>query len=123
MAKRTTTRVLVVDDDPVLRETLEAVLAGEGYEVEAAGNGLEALSVLPGWRPDLIILDLMMPIMDGWRFRAEQRQTPSADVPVLVLTSHWDAASAGAGIDATEMLRKPFDLDQLLNTIKRVVNQ
>jgi DNA-binding response OmpR family regulator len=116
----TATRVLVVDDDPVLRETLEEVLAAEGYDVEAASNGLEALSVLPGWHPDLIILDLIMPIMDGWRFRAEQRLTSSADVPVLVLTSHWDAAHASSGLEAAETVRKPFALDELLGTIRRI---
>jgi two-component system, chemotaxis family, chemotaxis protein CheY len=111
-----------VDDDPVLREMLEQALSAEGYDVEAAGNGLEALSVLPGWRPDLIILDLIMPIMDGWRFRAEQRQTPSADVPVLVLTGHRDAHSASSGMGAVETVNKPFELDQLLDTVQRIVS-
>jgi DNA-binding response OmpR family regulator len=118
---KTANRVLVIDDDPVLRETLEEALAAEGYDVEAAGNGLEALSVLPGWRPDLIILDLMMPIMDGWRFRAEQRQTDSANVPILILTSHWDAMSASSGMDAAETVRKPFELDALLSTVQRII--
>jgi CheY-like chemotaxis protein len=116
------TRVLVVDDDALLRETLEEALSAKGYDVDAAGNGLEALTVLPAWCPDLIVLDLMMPIMDGWTFRAEQRQSGCADVPVLVLTAHWDAAAASRGIEAAEVVQKPFDLGQLLAAVERIVS-
>jgi CheY-like chemotaxis protein len=70
-----------------------------------------------------LFLDLLMPIMDGWRFRAEQRQTASADVPVVVLTAHWDAATATNDLGAVETVRKPFNLDQLLNTIQRLINR
>ena len=115
-------RVLVVDDDATLRDTLEQALLAEGYDVEAASNGLEALSVLPSWQPDLIILDLMMPIMDGWRFRDEQRRTASANVPLLILTGHRDVATATSELGATETIRKPFDIDDLLSTVHRIIS-
>jgi two-component system response regulator MprA len=64
-------RVLVVDDDPGIREVLLLGLEEDGYEARAVENGAVALSTLAVWRPDLIILDLMMPEMDGWTFRAQ----------------------------------------------------
>jgi DNA-binding response OmpR family regulator len=115
-------RVLVIDDDANLCDILERALVERGYDVESAANGLEGLSVLPGWRPDLIVLDLMMPVMDAWHFRAEQRRTEFADVPVLLLTSHWHAASAASSLDALAAIRKPFELDSLLETVERLVS-
>src|SRR4051794_23983356 len=84
-------RVLVVDDDVSIRGFLAEALRDEGYEVQTAGNGHDALALLREWRPDLILLDLMMPVMDGWAFRTEQRLIPNmADVPVIVLSATRD---------------------------------
>ena len=69
-------RVLVVDDDLSIQGFLAEALADEGYGVRTAANGREALAILREWRPDLILLDLMMPEMDGWEFRGEQRALP-----------------------------------------------
>jgi two-component system response regulator MprA len=114
-------RVLVVDDDPSIQGFLAEALADEGYGVRTAGNGREALSVLDEWLPDLILLDLMMPEMDGWVFRAAQRSLPAvADVPVIVLSATRDLAAKTEGLDAAEVFAKPFDLDQLLGTIERI---
>ena len=66
-------RVLVVDDDASIRELLSTALEDDGYEVVPAINGADALSVCERWRPDVIVLDLMMPIMDGWTFAKRLR--------------------------------------------------
>src|ERR1700732_844861 len=111
-------RLLVVDDDQGGLEALSDILDYEGYMVERAQNGLQALEHLKQSRPlpNLIILDLLMPVMDGWEFRTRQKEDPElAKVPVLVVT----AISATAGIDAAEILHKPIDVDALLRTVAR----
>ena len=116
-------RVLVVEDDTSIRDTLELALTVQGYEVATAANGREAMALLRRWRPDLIVLDLMMPVMDGWNFRAEQRRAGYDDVPVLVLTASRNAADSKDALGAAERLQKPFDLRHLLDTISRLAQQ
>lgn len=114
-------RVLIVDDDDVIRNLLGELLDGEGYAVEAVANGKEALAVLQRWRPDTILLDLMMPKMDGWRFRAEQqRRADVADVPVVILSAAHELERHGAALGAAAVVRKPFELDILLDTLARL---
>jgi len=110
-------RVLVVDDDQGALEALTDILQYEGYTVIRAENGLQALQRLrEAPKINLIILDLLMPVMDGWEFRSRQKQDPeTADVPVLVVT----AIGATAGIDAVDILHKPIDVDALLRTVAR----
>lgn len=112
-------RILVVDDDVSIRGFLAEALRDEGYEVQTAGNGQDALELLHGWRPDLILLDLMMPVMDGWAFRAQQRQLASvADVPVIVLSATRDLPAKAEQLEPAYLFSKPFDLDDLLTTIE-----
>ena len=113
-------RLLVVDDDVSIRGFLAEALADEGYEVRTASDGHEALAVLKEWRPDLILLDLMMPRMDGWVFRAEQRNMPGvSDVPVIILSATRDLATKAQELEPAYLFSKPFDLDDLLATIDR----
>jgi CheY-like chemotaxis protein len=116
-------RVLVVDDDATIRDALELALSDEGYEVEAAANGREALSVLAGWRPDLIVLDLTMPIMNGWEFCAEQRRAGYFDVPVLVLTARRGATTLSSVVGATATVHKPFNLTDLLEQVDHLTHR
>ncbi|MDP8921351.1 MAG: response regulator [Chloroflexota bacterium] len=96
-------------------------LADEGYEVRRARNGREGLDLLQGWQPRLILLDLMMPVMDGRAFRAEQRQLggEAAAVPVIVLSGAHEARARAAELGAVEALTKPFNLDQMVATVGR----
>src|SRR4051795_10954972 len=85
--------ILVVDDDEDIRETLRLVLELKDYQVLVASNGLEALEVMRTNRPQLILLDLMMPVLDGWEFVAELDKDPKlSDTPIVVITAYADRA-------------------------------
>jgi CheY-like chemotaxis protein len=109
--------VLIVEDDVDIRETLGEALASAGYETAAAANGLEGLASARRARPDLIVLDVMMPVMDGWQFRSAQRQDPAlASIPVIVISASAPASS----IDADTYLEKPFALDRFVAEVARL---
>ncbi|HVZ72486.1 MAG TPA: response regulator [Polyangia bacterium] len=116
--------VLVVEDDADITEALVQVLESEGMAVRAAGNGQIALDLLraPGSPlPCVILLDLMMPVMDGWTFRSTQLRDPTiAHIPVVILTAGGPAAVTDR-VRADAMLRKPVDLETLLATLARYV--
>jgi len=107
--------VLVVDDESDIREAVAEVLADEGYVVHGAGDGAEALRKARAVHPDIVLLDLMMPGMNGWEFRAAQKGDPElSDIPVVVLS----ALGRVAGMDAAGFIQKPFDLDELLDAVR-----
>jgi len=110
------TRILVVDDEHLLRTPVAAVLRQAGYVVECAASGEEALRALESAKPELILLDLMMPGMDGWDLRHEQKRDPRiADIPVIAVSA------AGKLPDADVQFRKPLDLDKFLAAVKQYV--
>jgi len=112
-------RVLVVEDDDGLRETLAEVLVDDGHEVRVAEDGEAALEALQEWSPEIIVLDLMMPRMDGYAFRARQRDLPWAPTAkILVLSAARDVRSAAAELDADGWLVKPFGVHDVLSTIR-----
>ena len=117
-------RVLVVEDERGIREALEAALLDEGYDVRTATHGREALDTLARWPAELILLDLMLPIMDGWLFLRERRRLGAApDARVIVVSATREArhgTSAELGVDA--VVPKPFDLDRLLDTMARLLS-
>ena len=113
--------VLVVDDDAEIRETLVEVLEESGYHALAASNGRQALDALQsGTRPELILLDMMMPVMDGAEFRAEQRQRPDlAGIPVVLISAHDDLPARARELAASAALQKPISFRDLFETVKR----
>jgi CheY-like chemotaxis protein len=115
-------RILVVEDDEILRDTLEEVMIDEGHEVRSAGNGLVALELLESWTPELIILDLMMPYMDAYEFRVRQRARELApDAPILILSAARDLQGAADRIAADAWLPKPFRLTEVIDTVDRLL--
>jgi DNA-binding response OmpR family regulator len=111
-------RVLVVEDEDAVGEVIADVLADAGFAVRRARNGREGLSVLGQWLPSVIILDLMMPVMDGWEFRRRQVSDATiAAVPVVVLSA-LDPGRAGE-LGGTAFLKKPLDFDHLLELVRR----
>jgi DNA-binding response OmpR family regulator len=122
--KTTKTRILVVDDEPNIVQTLQDRLEMNEYEVVTAGNGREGLQKFEQERPDVILLDVIMPIMDGHEMLEMLRKQPGGqDVSVIMLTARsqtQDIARANAcGID--DYIVKPFDLSELLEKIESVV--
>jgi two-component system, OmpR family, response regulator MprA len=113
-------RLLVVEDDLAIRETLEMVLSTEGYEVTTARNGADALDILAQVQPQLILLDMRMPDMDGWEFMERYRSLPEATAPVVVLSAAPDTAVRAAAVGARAYLAKPFAIDDLLNVLDEV---
>lgn len=111
-------RVLVIEDDEAIREAVAEVLAAEGYEVTEAANGLEGLHEARARPPSLIVLDLMMPTMNGWQFREAQRQEPTlADIPVIVISAYCDIE--GPSLYESARFPKPFDLVTLLLAVDK----
>jgi CheY-like chemotaxis protein len=112
-------QILVVDDDKDLREIISDVLAAEGHEVRVAADGIAALAELRNGRPSLILLDMMMPRLDGEGFMRSLRTDPSlADVPVVILTAHPRAREKAAALGAAGCLLKPVELTELLATVE-----
>lgn len=113
-------RVLIVEDDAQIAAILRETLHDEGYEVRRAANGREGLAILGQWTPHAIILDLMMPIMDGRSFRSEQRLLPGplAELPVIVLSGARDAYAQAKAMAANAVIAKPFDLDTVLARVR-----
>lgn len=110
-------RILLVDDDPTVRESLNEVLVGEGYVVISAENGQQALDLASQSSVDLVLLDLNMPVKNGWdTFEHLSREHPL--VPIIIVTARanqlFTALNAGAGA----LLEKPMDIPTLLHTIK-----
>jgi two-component system, chemotaxis family, chemotaxis protein CheY len=117
-------RILVVEDDELLRETLAEVLVDDGHEVRTAANGADALAQLETWEPQLIVLDLMMPVMDGFAFRDEQlRRGLRPEVPVLVLSAVRGLDAAARRLAATAHIAKPFRLEEVLATIETLLDR
>ena len=112
--------ILFVEDDADIRDTLADVLEEDGYTVKSASHGQEALELLHGGlRPSLILLDLMMPIMNGWQFRAQQLKEPDlSGIPVVVVSAGANIEQSAAGLSAAGFVKKPVVLDTLLNAVR-----
>lgn len=124
-------KILVVDDDPDIRDVLEALLEGEGFEVVMANNGEQALEAVKSENPDLLILDLLMPAMDGFAV-CKQLQDPRwskwKNMPVLILTSVREEVSqrryeleTGLSLDVDDYVEKPIDPDVVVDRVKKLL--
>jgi DNA-binding NtrC family response regulator len=111
--------ILVVDDDPAVLGTVADLLELEGHRVERAGNGREALEAVERRRPSLVLLDMRMPLVDGWAF-AKELKARDIDLPIIVMTAAQDASAWAEQIGAAAVLAKPFDVDNLLDTVERL---
>ena len=115
---KSTGGILVVDDDPDMRDFLQLVLTSMGFEVTSAANGQEALDVMKGHPPDLILLDMKMPVMNGWEF-CRALEGRGACPPIVVITAAPDPAARAAEVHADGWLGKPFEYADLEATVRR----
>jgi urea transport system substrate-binding protein len=111
--------VLVVDDDEGILFTIAQALELDGYQVKTAMNGAQALSAVERSRPDLVLLDMRMPVMDGWAFTAAVRAR-GLDFKIVVMTATPDVRRWADEVHADGFLGKPFDLDALLDLVQRL---
>ncbi|SFP42341.1 two-component system, OmpR family, response regulator MprA [Amycolatopsis arida] len=117
-------RILVVDDDRAVRESLRRSLEFNGYDVELAGDGAQALDAIVAHRPDAMVLDVMMPRLDGLEVARRLRSTGD-DLPILVLTARDTVSDRVAGLDAgaDDYLPKPFALEELLARLRALLRR
>ncbi|GGF34216.1 response regulator transcription factor [Williamsia phyllosphaerae] len=117
-------RILVVDDDRAVRESLRRSLSFNGYTVETAGDGVEALEQIVSSRPDAVVLDVMMPRLDGLEVCRRLRSTGD-DLPILVLTARDSVSERVSGLDAgaDDYLPKPFALEELLARLRALMRR
>jgi DNA-binding response OmpR family regulator len=116
-------RVLIVEDEFLLRDELAEMLTAAGYETIQASNGQMALEQMHRDKPDLVLLDLAMPVMNGEDFRAEQLKDPAlAGVPVVLVSGHADAAQVRA-LQAAAYVTKPINEATLLAVVRQVCRE
>jgi two-component system, OmpR family, response regulator MprA len=117
-------RILVVDDDRAVRESLRRSLSFNGYSVALAQDGLEAMDLIASDRPDALVLDVMMPRLDGLEVCRQLRSTGD-DLPILVLTARDSVSERVAGLDAgaDDYLPKPFALEELLARMRALLRR
>ena len=117
-------RILVVDDDRAVRESLRRSLSFNGYTVDLAEDGVEALEAITNERPDAVVLDVMMPRMDGLEVCRQLRSTGD-DLPILVLTARDSVSERVGGLDAgaDDYLPKPFALEELLARLRALLRR
>ena len=110
--------ILIVDDDPDIRAVVVQCLLDDGFQVATASNGREALDLIATDPPSALLLDMRMPVLDGW---SVARALRGHDVrpPIIVMTAAQDARRWAAEIEADAYLSKPFDLDELVATVAR----
>ena len=114
-------KLLIVDDEVAILEALTDILSVEGYEVATAANGAEGLKRAGEARPDLILLDLMMPVMDGQEMLRRLKESPDLrSIPVVVMSA---GRVTKAELQGSRFLAKPFELDDLLDTVSAELNR
>jgi two-component system, chemotaxis family, chemotaxis protein CheY len=114
--------ILIVDDDPAILATVAEILHDEGYSVRTAANGMEGLAALEQQLPALVLLDMRMPVLDGWGFVQAMRER-GLRMPFVVLTAAQDARRWAQEVGASGFLAKPFDLLELLAVVQQFMRR
>ena len=117
-----TGKILIAEDDVVTRRNLSVLLSDEGYDVDQAGDGVQALEILAGRPFDLVLSDIVMPRMDGLKL-LQQLQFMAPQVPVVIMTSYVSDSLSSVPAGAAEFIRKPFVLDDLLFKVQRALDK
>jgi len=111
-------RILIVEDDGSVSDFLSMALTDDGYKVEIANNGWIGLTLVDTFKPDLILLDIHMPVLDGWDFIAVYRDSQQR-VPIIGISAVRDAEGLAASLGLSDFIAKPFSLDELFDCITR----
>jgi DNA-binding response OmpR family regulator len=117
-------KILLVEDTISLAENMADILRNQGFEVAIASNGKEAMTLLHNFKPDLILTDVFMPIMDGLQFTENLRTVSEySQIPVIMLSAHATAEDVRRGLQAgaNEYLKKPCTVEQLENSVRKLL--
>jgi CheY-like chemotaxis protein len=122
-AASTATRlVLIVEDEPSIREVIRDVLEDRGFRVMASTNGAEALRMLDSVRPDVVVLDLLMPVMHGWAFMESYvEKTGGQPIPIVVVSVNPALPRSFNRFGVRQVVAKPFDVDALLDAVDQAL--
>jgi CheY-like chemotaxis protein/two-component sensor histidine kinase len=116
-------RILVVDDDAAVLDAVRGLLAEDGYDARVVNSGEEALLEARVFRPDVVLLDLRMPGMDGWEVRRRFAEDPAlARIPIVLVSADRDARARAAGMDVQGFVAKPFDVDELERVVRTLAD-
>jgi DNA-binding response OmpR family regulator len=115
--------ILIVEDDADLRFFMNAALKRNGFTTVEAANGVEALDLIEQSEPALVILDMKMPVMNGWEFARLMREKFGKHIPIIVSTAAQDPASRAQDVDAAAWLAKPFSVADLVTTVNRHIRR
>ena len=115
--------ILVVEDDEYCRDLLNQILTMHGYTVKAAANGLEGLQLLQSLNPDLILLDMKMPVMNGWEFSRRLKEERDHSIPFVIISAAEDIRLRAQETGADGWLEKPFEMHDLLSVVDGFVAQ
>ncbi len=119
-------KILITEDSPTILEILKVVLAEEGYEVIAASDGQEALNLAKTEKPDLMVLDLMLPKIDGYKVcRMLKFDEKYKDIPIIMLTARTNETDEKLGkeVGADAYIKKPFEPEVVIDEIKKLLNR
>lgn len=120
----TANKILVIDDEPEITEIINAFLSNAGYKVEIENSAVEGLAKAKSYKPDIILLDIMMPVMDGYEVCAQlKKDQKTAQIPVLFLTGKDAKDDGGMSFQSGGdlFIKKPFSCERLLNMVKMVL--
>lgn len=115
--------ILIVEDDADLRQTIQWILEDEGFRIEIAGDGQEALDRARANKPSLVLLDMALPIIDGFGVAAGLRQAYGDNIAILTITADGHAEEKAQQVGAISYVSKPFELDILINAVKLAINE
>ncbi|MBN1595889.1 response regulator [candidate division FCPU426 bacterium] len=117
-------KILVVDDEPAISRLVKMSLAVDGYDVRTANSGFEAMEEIESWKPELVVLDIMMPGMNGYEVCFEVKSKPQTKgIKIVFLSARGNPGDAqqGLSLGADDYLMKPFDPDELLEKIRGII--
>lgn len=114
-------KILVVEDDKSMLDAIAMILKYEGYDVSTARNGRLALEALALYKPDLILLDMVMPEMNGWEFAEKYAKKFEQRAPIIVLTGAADPVQRASDVQAAGYIEKPYEIDVLLKAVSQSI--
>ena len=127
MEQSTVKKILCVEDEPEMIDLIRLILSRKGFEVHGAAGGMEGIKMIRSMKPDLVLLDLMMPDMDGWEvYQQMKADTSTRDIPVIVVTAKAQNIDKVLGLHIAKVddyIAKPFSPQELMDSVDKIFNK